>query len=590
LRDSRSEIEEIKSRAGIVDVVSEYVALKKAGRNFIGLCPFHKEKTPSFSVNAERQIFYCFGCGSGGDVFEFIMKVNNMSFSEALSHLAEKTGIVIQKKRPEGVSAEKTLREDVKRINRFAGEHFIRNLNSGSGKGARDYLRQRRINDETVREFRLGFAVAGWRQLRDLFEKSRIPLPLAEKAGLVIRGEKGDFYDRFRGRLIFPIQDIAGEFIAFGGRASGDEKPKYLNSPESPVYTKGRNLYGLNRAKDEIRKKGYVILVEGYFDVLSLWNAGIRNVVAALGTALTREHLDLLRRFTTDIVAIFDPDEGGRSALERSLVLFLEEKFQARVVILPENLDPDDYIKKHGAESMEQMIKNSQSVIDYYIENVIGANHGFEADVEAIRKAIPLVGKIGDLVQRNLFVKRISEKLNIEQALLKTEVQRSLQGRMKRPSLKATESPEKENHQEALDAVELTLIRLLVHFPENFSEYVEAGVFDFFLNPELKLAGQQLAKALKAREANDFLSLIKGVENQTLRKKMIGWSIDESPFEGVDAARLLEDTVKKIKMKWSRARYKDLKFKLHKAEARGDSDLVSRLTAELDQINKSRMN
>ena len=590
MRDSRSEIEEIKSRAGIVDVVSEYVALRKAGRNFIGLCPFHKEKTPSFSVNAERQIFYCFGCGSGGDVFEFIMKVNNMSFSEALNHLAEKTGVVIQKKRPEAAGAEKTLREEIKRINRFAGDYFIRSLNSESGKGARGYLRKRGINEETVREFRLGFAPAGWRQLRDLFEKSRIPLPLAEKAGLVIRGEKGDFYDRFRGRLIFPIQDVAGEFIAFGGRASGDEKPKYLNSPESPVYTKGRNLYGLNRAKDEIRKKGYAVLVEGYFDVLSLWNAGIRNAVAALGTALTRDHLELLRRFTTGIVAIFDPDEGGRSALERSLVLFLEEKFQARVVILPDNLDPDDYIKKNGSESMEQLIKDSQSVIDYYIEHVIGENRGFEADLDAVRKAIPLIGKIEDLVQRNLFIKRISEKLNIEQALLKTEVQRSLQGQMRRPSLKETDSPEKGNRQEPLDAVELTLIRLMIHCPEDFSKHVEADVFDFFLNPEVKRTGQQLADALRVGEADDCLSLIRGVENQTLRQKMMQWSVDESPFEGADAESLLADTVKKIKMKWFRARYKNLKFELHRAEERGDAALVSRLTAELDQINKSRMN
>lgn len=367
MSDSRSEIEEIKLRAGIVDIISEYVTLKKAGRNFVGLCPFHDEKTPSFSVNPEKQIFYCFGCGKGGDVFEFIRDINNMTFPEALSHLAEKTGVTLRERRLQQDGPERKLREDLKKINRLAEDHFAENLMSDAGRSAREYLRRRGMHAATVKEFRLGLALNAWRNLRDRFEKQKIDLSLAEKAGLIIRGEKGDFYDRFRGRLIFPIENVAGEVVAFGGRGLGDEKPKYLNSPESPVYTKGKNLYSLNRAKDEIRKKGYAVLVEGYFDVLSLWNAGIRNAVAALGTALTREHLDLLRRFTTEIVAIFDADEGGRSALERSLALFLEAKFHARVVILPDNLDPDDYIKKHGPKDLENLITNSRSLVDYYI-------------------------------------------------------------------------------------------------------------------------------------------------------------------------------------------------------------------------------
>ncbi len=586
MRDSRSEIEEIKSRLGIVEVISEYVALRKAGRNFVGLCPFHKEKTPSFSVNAERQIFYCFGCGSGGDVFEFIMKVNNMSFPETLSLLAERAGIVLQQKKPpQSSSAEKTLREEIKRINQLAGEHFIRNLNSESGRGAREYLHRRQIKDETVREFRLGLAMSGWRQLRDSFEKAKTPLPIVEKAGLVIRGEKGDFYDRFRGRLIFPIENIAGEIIAFGGRASGEEKPKYLNSPESPVYTKGRNLYGLNRAKDEIRKRGYAVLVEGYFDVLSLWNAGIRNAVAALGTALTREHLDLLRRFTTQVVAVFDPDEGGRSALERSLALFLEEKFNARAVILPENLDPDDFVKKYGSEAMERVIKDSQSLVDYYIENIIGAKGGFEHDLDAVRKAVSFISRIEDPVQRNLFIKRVSEKLSIEQELLKSEIVKTASGRRKQET-KPVGMSESRQDRKGPNPVEMTLIRVMAEYPDKVASGLNESIFDFLQNPDLKRLGLELKDKILREEPFHLSDLPSRIEDEALRKQLLEWGVTEAPFGEEVAGKLFEDTVAKIRASWFRAKNKELSRELLKAQEKGNTGLCSRIMDEKKQLLK----
>ena len=586
LNDFRSEIEQIKSRAGIVDIVSEYIALRKSGRNFIGLCPFHKEKTPSFSVNAEKQIFYCFGCGIGGDVFEFLIKMNNMSFSEALNHLAEKTGIVLRDRHAGTKGEEKTLREKIKDINRMAGERFKKNLMSGAGKSAREYLQKRGINDTTVREYNLGLALNGWRNLRSWLENEKIPLPLAEKAGLIIRGEKGEFYDRFRSRLIFPIENIAGEVIAFGGRASGDEKPKYLNSPESPVYIKGRHLYGLSRAKDEIRKKKCALLVEGYFDVLSLWNAGIRNAVAALGTALTREHLDLLRRFTDHVVAIFDPDEGGRTALERSLTLFLEEKFSASVVILPENLDPDEYIKKYGPEAMQKLIAGSQSLVDYYIENVIGSRPGFEEDLDTVQKAVPFIGRIEDPVQKNLFIKRVSEKLKIDQELLKSEIVKVSSGhRRKSEVVKKIESKQKSK---LPDPVEMTMIRLMIEFPDKIKKSFDEEIFEYFLNPELKTLGKLLKTTIQSQDEFRFYDLLNCIEDTFLKNKLLQWTVSESPFESGAVDILIADTMEKIRLRWIRMRKEYLDRELKSAQEKGDSVLCDRILLETTQLLRKK--
>ncbi|MGZ3596708.1 MAG: DNA primase, partial [Syntrophales bacterium] len=325
-------IEEVKRRADIVDLVSEYVTLKKGGKNFLGLCPFHKEKTPSFTVNRDKQIFYCFGCGEGGNVLTFLMKMSEMSFPEAVRHLAGKTGVIIPERiltRQEKESS--SVRNEVSHINKMAAAYFAKNLFSQAGKEARDYLRKRGIQDDVIKEFGLGYALDGWRHLRDYFEKASISLKLVEQSGLVIPKANGggSFYDRFRGRLIFPIEDVGGSVIAFGGRIIGSGEPKYLNTSESPVYIKGRNLYGLNRTKEDIRKKGYAILVEGYFDLITLWASGVRNVIATLGTALTREHVDLMRRYTSHVAVVFDPDEAGKKALTRSIELFLSGNMHA---------------------------------------------------------------------------------------------------------------------------------------------------------------------------------------------------------------------------------------------------------------------
>ncbi|MBU4074519.1 MAG: DNA primase, partial [Proteobacteria bacterium] len=401
-------IEEIRRRADIVSLIGGYVTLRKAGKNFLGLCPFHREKTPSFTVSPEKQMFYCFGCSEGGDAVSFLMKLNQLTFPEAVRHLAGKAGVVIPERTVSHEEKERrTLREQIRQTNEIAAGFFADALRSPAGEGAREYLRKRGIGEEAVSTFRLGLAPDGWRHLLDFLGKKGISPQLAEKAGLIVpRAGQQDrgYYDRFRGRLMIPIEDVDGHVIAFGGRVMGAGEPKYVNSPESAVYTKGNNLYGLARTREAIRERGFAILIEGYFDLISLWNAGITNVAATLGTALTRSQIDLIRRYTTHVAAVFDSDEAGRKALARSLELFLAGNIHARAVILPDGYDPDDFVRTRGREEMEGLVTRALPMVDYYIEEILGGRGTLEEDRDKLREAVSFICRIEDAIARNLFV------------------------------------------------------------------------------------------------------------------------------------------------------------------------------------------
>jgi DNA primase len=581
-----SKVEEIKGRADIVDLISEYITLKKAGRNFVGLCPFHKEKTPSFSVNREKQIFYCFGCGEGGNVLSFLMKVNHLSFPEAVRYLARKTGIVI----PEGVMTREekersSLKEQINRVNQMAARYFSQNLFSQAGRQAREYLKKRGLQDSVVREFHLGYALDGWRHLRDFFEKGKVSLKLAEQSVLVIlkTNERESFYDRFRGRLIFPIEDIGGHIVAFGGRIIGDGEPKYLNSPESPVYVKGRCLYGLNRTKDDIRKKGYAILVEGYFDLISLWNVGITHVVATLGTALTKEHVDLIRRYTGQVIAVFDPDEAGKKALARSLGLFLAGNIHAKVVVLPDGYDPDQYIRTFGKASFEEVVNQAQSMVDYYIEKVIGKVGTLEEKLNSLRDAVPFIVNIGDAIERNLFIKRVSEKLGIDQELLKKEVHRSLNA-----SSRTLADIPRIQDKGKIDRVELSLIHIMLEYPRKIPEVVHEDVLDCLTNSDLRMFGETLKDAFIRNTLDGFDSslLIDRLSSGAIREKLLKKMVDEAPYDEKMADCILSDAIRQIKRKWYKEKHRVLKMKLVKAEEMADRELCNSLLTEKEKLRR----
>jgi len=577
-------IEEVKRRADIVDLVSEYVTLKKGGKNFLGLCPFHKEKTPSFTVNRDKQIFYCFGCGEGGNILTFLMKMSDMSFPEAVRHLAGKTGVVIPERvltRQEKESS--SIRNEVSRINKMAAAYFSKNLFSQAGKEARDYLKKRGLQDDVIKEFGLGYALDGWRNLRDYFEKAGISLKLIEQSGLVIPKANGggSFYDRFRGRLIFPIEDVGGNVIAFGGRLIGEGEPKYLNTSESPVYIKGRNLYGLNRTKEEIRKKGYVILVEGYFDLITLWASGVRNVIATLGTALTRDHVDLMRRYTSHVVAVFDPDEAGKKALTRSIELFLSGNMHAKGVVLPQGYDPDQYLRAHDQESFMEIVDGAQSLVDYYIENVIGRVDTFEEKRAALRDAVSFIIHIDDIKERDLFIKRVSEKLGLDQELLTKDVNLAL----KAPAVKQSDASREPDID--IDMVELSIIHIMLEYPSVVPEIAKKNIFDCFMSVNLKSLAIKLADTYAKEGAKGFdaSQFIQAIDNESIRKKLLRMMIDD-PYDEKVVNRVTVDAMNQVKRKWYKERCRVLKTKIKEAEENDNHKLWAKLLEELQSLQR----
>ncbi len=579
MRFDESKIEEIKSRIDIVALAGEYLTLKKAGRNYLGLCPFHQEKTPSFTVSREKQIFYCFGCGAGGNVITFLMKVSSKTFPETIKELAEKAGVAL----PGGfIGAEgrgkDSLRESITDLNLRAAQYYARSLSSPPGRIAQDYLRGRGISGETVKQFRLGFAPDGWRALADHLEGSGLSLKTAEQAGLVIAGKEGGYYDRFRGRLIFPIENVSGEIVAFGGRILEKGEPKYLNSPESPVYIKGRNLYGLNRTKEEIRKRGFALIVEGYFDLISLWNAGIGNVVASLGTALTREHLELLRRYTLEVVALFDPDEAGRKALDRSLELFLALNMRARALILPEGLDPDDYVKKFGREKLEELIAGAQPLSDYYIESVLGGGNTFEEKRDVFRAAMNFINKIESKIERNLFIKRVAEKTGVSEELLKQEIHKG------GVTVKTATDVQPLKAKTQLDQVEVNLLHLLLEYPQKTVLVEKDGILDFFLQPQLKEAGRRIIDTYKLLGFVDAGVIFSAEEDAPLREKIFQLMMECLPADDVLLEKIFVDNIKQIKRKWYKDQHRRIKLRLSQAQETGNQDLLNGLLREKEEL------
>ena len=579
MRFDDNKIEEIKSRVDIVELASEYLTLKKAGRNFVGLCPFHQEKTASFTVNREKQIFYCFGCGEGGNVITFLMKIANKTFPEAIKDLAEKTGVILPQGLVSKESREKdSLRESITSLNLRAAQQFTRNLFSPLGKEAREYLANRGIIEDTIKQFRLGYAPDNWHSLTNYIEGSGLSLKLAEQAGLVVAGKEEGFYDRFRGRLIFPIENIFGEMVAFGGRILEKGEPKYLNSPESPVYIKGKILYGLNRTKEEIRKQGFALIVEGYFDLISLWNAGIGNVVATLGTALTREHLELLRRYVLEVVALFDPDEAGVKALDRSLELFLSMGMRARALILPEDCDPDDYVKKYGKDKLNELIAHAPAISDYYIDSVLGSGKTFEDKREMVKTAMELINKISDKKEKDIFIKRIAEKTGINQELLIKEIYKN--------EMQIEPKRGKERRQLNInnDLVEMHLIQLLLEYPQKTTQIENENILDYFLQPELKILGKKIVEAYKLLGFVDISIILSADGDKPLLDRINKLRMEMVSVHDDVVEKIFADNIRQVKRKWYKEQHQQIKLRLGKAQESGDEELLGNLLSEKEKL------
>ena len=442
MRFPRGFSDELRGQADIVRVVSDYVSLKKRGANYLACCPFHQEKTPSFNVNPARQIFRCFGCNRGGDVFTFVMEIEGCSFPEAVKTIAEKCGVPLPAMEDSrGMEERDQRRAELQKLNQWAAEFFESNLSeTPEGRRALDYLAERGVSDETRQAFRLGYAPNSWDALSNHLLKCGASRMQIERSGLVTLKESGlGFYDRFRGRLMFPICDVQGRVVAFGGRILGEGEPKYLNSPETALYTKGQHLFGLSYAREAIRQRGYAILVEGYMDFLIPYQAGIRNLVASLGTALTEQQVRLLARYARKIVVNFDPDSAGVAATKRSLELLLGEGFKVNVLTLPDNLDPDEYIREQGAEGYSQLLKSSQAFLDYIVTQAVNEHDQTKpaGKVETLNAILPYLKLVKDRIERTNQVDQIADRLKIDNRLVREEFKRAVEARQERVSEQA---------------------------------------------------------------------------------------------------------------------------------------------------------
>ena len=433
MAEAGSFADRVKQQADIVRVVGEYVRLKKSGQNFTGLCPFHAEKSPSFAVHPTKQIYHCFGCGVGGDVFKFVMEMEKCAFPEAIRIVAEKCGIAVprQKERSPEERKENQQRSVLVEMHREAQTFFVKQLEGTlEGKAARAYLEDRGLDKDAISQFGIGYAPSGGDALlRHL--KSKYNEKLLVESGLVSRDQSaGRLFDRFRRRITFPISNESGKIVAFGARALGDDMPKYLNSPETPIYSKSNVLYHMDRAKDALRRQDFAILVEGYMDAIAVARAGISNVVASCGTSLAEPQIKLLQRFTKRVVVNYDPDTAGQAATERSLSLLLEHDFEVRVLALPpvgdKKADPDLFIRERGKEEYLKLMKEAPPYVDYLIARArqMDLTTG-EGKLRAVNFLLPYVQKIPNRILRSEWATRISQQLRLDEPVLRAALSKA---------------------------------------------------------------------------------------------------------------------------------------------------------------------
>ncbi len=429
----RDIIDEVRNRTSLAEVIGKYVTLTRAGTSMKGLCPFHGEKSPSFNVQEAKGVWHCFGCGEGGDVFKFLMKQENRSFVEIVEDLAERVGVAIPKAPLSPLEQQARSEADEMFIaNEHARSFFINNLASPAGKGAREYLKKRGIGEELVVEYALGFCGPGWDSLARHWQQQRLAPPSGIKSGVFSQRREGKvgFYDRFHERLTFTITNSRGRVIGFGGRkmedggTHGEQSPKYLNSSESPVYKKSEALYGLDAARAAIGKNDRVIVVEGYFDVLGMAQAGIREVVATCGTALTPQHLTVLRRYTKNAVLLYDGDDAGRKAAQRSLPLFFEAGMAARYCALPQGEDPDTHAAKQGREKFLEQIRTSPPLAEFFIDQLYNAAKGKSAAERSslLKRVSPVFGKVTDPLELGDYAHRLSDALDLKEDAILREI------------------------------------------------------------------------------------------------------------------------------------------------------------------------
>ncbi len=555
----RDEIELIRERADMLEIVSRYVTLKKAGKNYVGSCPFHQDKTPSFTVNPDKKLFHCFGCNEGGDLFQFLMKIERIDFAEALARLAAQAGVPIRRERASPLSKFKELNE------RVCG-YFQINLVSPAGRKARDYLKQRGFSKEIIEKFRLGYALPKWDDLTKTFPKDGETL---ETLGLALRGKEGTRYDRFRERLIFPIWSPAGDIIGFAGRALGDEEPKYLNISNTPLFEKGSVLYGLNFASQAARAYGTLILVEGYTDVIGAHQVGIENIVAGMGTALTAAQAQLLKRYVSRVVLAYDRDAAGRNATLRGMANLRNADVEVFVALLPPEQDPDSFVRTQGRDAFIQITEGALPFHEFYLQSALEDHRaatlaGKEQILQNVKEFLPT---LVSAAVRHEIIRELGRVLNLPEE----EVARAVKAG-KRAGIMTPPSAEKP----AWGAEEQVLYFVLQGDLSLDRLRDELDVKDFTRYPEIARSLWELGEEWTVDGLLEKLS----AEDQVTVRRLV---LMQPPLKESDRQRALAEAPRRLRQVRIEEQIAWLREEVRAAERAGDREKVWRLQGELVQ-------
>jgi len=578
-------IDEIRDKCNIAEIVAGYIPLKRAGRNYRALCPFHKEKTPSFMVSPEKGIFHCFGCGAGGNVFNFIMKHEGLEFPEVVRMLAKKTNV----KLPISKIAPKERKDtsNLFQINEIALLFYQANLKRPIGRAALEYLKKRGYDAKTVLNFKVGFASSD-NGLLNFMRKKGIALSLLERAGLILRRENGPHYDRFKQRIIFPIFDSRSRVLGFGGRVLDNSLPKYMNSPETPIYNKGSHLYGLNFAKEEIKDQDFCIIVEGYVDLLTSHQYGIKNVVASLGTALTPQQIRLLRRYTHKVVVLFDSDQAGELASLRSLDLLIEHEVNIKVVSLPRGEDPDSFVRKFGRDKFQRKIAQAHDLFDYKL-NLLSQNYNLdtvEGKVGVANHMLPTIRRVQNAIQRGAYVKRLAQEFSRGERSLGEEWILEELKKVKKDFAQYTEAPSVRHQVAAAPVAEEMLLKIILDEQEMLGEVKKHLSLENFQDLRIREAIRiifSLHTQAKTISPAQLISYLKGDETAQLISRILC-----SSKEFVDRNKSLSDCIERIKMDNLKIQLNKLQREIKLAQSWGHKDRITELVSKYNGLIKKQ--
>ncbi|MBN1353312.1 MAG: DNA primase [Candidatus Omnitrophica bacterium] len=573
-------IEQILDKTDIVEIVSSYLPLKKAGQNFKARCPFHEEKTPSFMISPSKQIYHCFGCGAGGNVISFLMKHEHMDFIEAIKLLADKTGIALPQA-TSGMREKDSLAEKIYGANNIACNFYRENLAGEQGRDAEQYFKARGIDSDTARRFGLGYAEDSWQGLINYCKQKGVGTDLLEKAGLILQKEgKENWYDRFRNRVIFPIFDWRNRILGFGARSLDNALPKYINSPETYIYRKGQHLYGLNFSKEHIKKQNYVIIVEGYFDLILPFQHDIKNLVATLGTALTVEQIRLIKRFTKNVIMIYDSDKAGESATLRGLDLLLAEDMNVRMAVLPKGNDPDSFVRKEGKPGFTKVLRESKDIFDYKL-GILTAKYKKDqprAKARIVEEMLPTLAKIENAVLKSGYLKKMSEELSIDEESIRIEL-RKLKPGQSRVTPVSQAAPEKKS---TASLAEITILAIVLEDSRCIAKIEKELGFSNISTKHVVDIFQKISELSKEGRKINPSYLISCFENKEIEEIISqAMSFDQ---DGWEKDKVLEDCCRHIKKNNLISLLGSMQFKIKEAENASDTHRLKRLLSEYNDL------